>query len=329
MLNKDTAQEKRPSRRYRLMLILLFTCLMTGLLYFRLGAMQQLSDWRAVSTVNETFSSLLKQPNLSLSDIETTFNRLSVQYRRSAPALARLGELSLQLGWYEKSRAVFEQAYERDPSKTTYQVQAFYAESLLHQGKLSAESLAKAIALNAAFAQQEAIDASDPAPFTLMNILAIDAYFTKDYVKAIQHWQSILMADESLSSDRRAVLENAIEKCRAYLAEQSTTRFRVVVKLSPALQAELKPQDTIFIAVKAVALDMPPLYVMKCKASELPKELILDDSTAMIEAPNFDRIHSVEVIAKLNQTHRVSSGKIIPQKGDNRVSLWLTGEKDV
>lgn len=310
----------------RAVLIVFIAFVCTGLLYFRLGAMHDLRDHNAVNSINTTFSTLLKQPNVSLSDIETTFQQLSIQYQRSAPALARLGELALQLGWTEKSQAVFEQAARLHPEKPAYQIQAFYAESLLHQGKLSPESLTKAVALNALLSEQQE---KDPDHYSLMNILAIDHYFSHHYLKAIQQWQELLMLDESLSPERSAVLENAIHKCKEHLSQQSTTRFYVKLELQEALRRQLRSEDTVFIAIKAAELDMPPLYVMKCNASELPKEFVLDDSAAMIELPNFDRIHSVEVIAKLNQTHRMSSGKLSVHPGDNRVTLLLTGEKDV
>ena len=46
-------------------------------------------------------------------------------------------------------------------------------------------------------------------PFMLMNILAIDDYFHAHYPEAIAKWKSVL-GDETLSDDRKVVIQNAI-----------------------------------------------------------------------------------------------------------------------
>jgi cytochrome c-type biogenesis protein CcmH len=313
-------------------LLVLITLFATAGLYLRWGALSGVLDQRALATVNQTFSSLLKQPQLSPRDLEQAFEALEEKLSRSAPALARLGELSLQLGWYDKSIQVFEKAYQRDPTQIAYKIQLLYAQTHKHQGKLPPELLATAREINAQYPQYHA----------LTNILAIDAYFSEDYVRGIHYWQKLLIADESLTPERRLVLENAIQKSRDKLAAASKTRFRVTLTWDPALQAALKPTDSVFVVMKAWSLDIPPLYVMKCSVADLPTEIVLDDRSSMIEKPNFDVIRSVEIIAKLSPNGdaladpaeiRTTSGQISVVEGDNLVHLRLTapkkGDKDV
>jgi cytochrome c-type biogenesis protein CcmH len=321
--------------KYRLwfifVLIVVLTLSGTMVLYYRWGARQGLADLRAIETVNQTFSDTLKVPNLSLTALTQLFDTLRHQVRDSAPALARLGDIGLQVGWYEKSAEVFEAASRLNAAQIDYTVQALYAHSLVHEGRLPQDLYIKAMAVSEA----------NPQQFALLNILAIHAYFSEDYVAAMQRWQRLLIEDRQLTAERRRAMEKALDKARARCALTSTTRFRVTLDIAPELRAKVNPTDSIFIAVRAFALDKPPLYVMKCQVMDLPKEVVLDDRYAMIEAPNFSLIPTIEVIAKLSssqdalasgKTYRISSGEKTVKIGDNRVALTLLneqGEKDV
>lgn len=294
--------------------IVVITLGFTAVTYQRIGALRGLRDQRALNQVNQTFTVLFNQPNVTASDIEKTFDQLSRAMRYSSPAMVRLGELSLQVGWFDKSIQAFETALLADPRNINAQIQLIYAHALKQGGKLLPEPLQKA----------QALIAQDPKLYALRNIVAIHAYLSGSYLEAIEHWQTLLMEDKSLIPERRAIIEKAIMQSKALLGARSTTRFRVKLDIAPALRQSLQPTDTVFIAVKAAELDMPPLYVMKCWVRDLPQEFVLDDRNAMIETPNFGKIHTVEVIARQGDSIRVSSGQFSVQQGDNTVSLQLS-----
>lgn len=305
-------------RRYVIIgsVIVLISLVCSAFLYARWGAWAALRDQKAIHQIHEQFSTMLQDPQLSVTDLERQFDVFAKEMSHSAPALARLGEMSLQIGWYARGLRLFESAIALDPKETEYQIQALYATSLLHEGSLPADVIPKAILLSE----------QHPEAYALKNLLAIHAYFTGEPLKAIQYWQQCLLGDKALAPEKKAGLEKAIGRAKDALRQRSTVRFQVQLDLSEAHRAQLQPNDQIFIAVRAAELDMPPLVVMKCAVKDLPQVYLLDDSNAMIELPNYNRVPSVEVIAKVEgakESYRISSGKFPVVPGDNAVKLIL------
>jgi cytochrome c-type biogenesis protein CcmH len=81
--------------------------------------------------------------------------------------------------------------------------------------------------------------------------------------------------------------------------------------LSPRVAKEAGPEDTLFIFAKAVDGPPMPLAVVRKKVSDLPVEVILDDSLAMMPSMKLSLFDQVQVNARISKT-----GNAIAQSGD-------------
>ncbi len=92
-------------------------------------------------------------------------------------------------------------------------------------------------------------------------------------------------------------------------AEDAAVRVHVV--LDPSLAAEVSPDDTLFVYAKALKGPPMPLAVVRRKAGELPVDVMLDDSMAMMPAMRLSRYDAVRIEARISK-----SGNATSRKGD-------------
>lgn len=88
-------------------------------------------------------------------------------------------------------------------------------------------------------------------------------------------------------------------------------RIQGRVSLSPALAAQVRPDDTVFVFARPAQGARMPLAVLKRKASALPFEFTLDDSLAMSPQARLSGAGQVIVSARISR-----SGQAQPQPGD-------------
>jgi cytochrome c-type biogenesis protein CcmH len=91
----------------------------------------------------------------------------------------------------------------------------------------------------------------------------------------------------------------------------TTTQIKVAVRLDPTWQAKVKPSDTVFIYARASQGPPMPLAIVKKTASELPLQVTLDDSMAMVPAMKLSNFPEITLLARIS-----SSGLATPQSGD-------------
>jgi cytochrome c-type biogenesis protein CcmH len=130
-----------------------------------------------------------------------------------------------------------------------------------------------------------------------------------------------MLADnpESLTEVRRLIA--ASEEKLGYTVESKTvqpiptatspTAITVQVDLSPDLMARANDSDTVFIFARAVSGPPMPLAVVRKQVSDLPIEVTLDDSMAMMPQMKLSGFAEVNVGARISK-----SGNAIPQSGD-------------
>ena len=87
------------------------------------------------------------------------------------------------------------------------------------------------------------------------------------------------------------------------------------VRLSPALAAQARPDDTVFIFARAAEGARMPLAVLRKQVRELPADFTLDDSLAMSPAAKLSGAPRLIVGARISR-----SGNAMPSPGD------LTGQ---
>jgi len=141
-----------------------------------------------------------------------------------------------------------------------------------------------------------------------------------DYTKAIEHWRR---AQQQLQSDPKSVQElgaliASVEEKQSgdTTATQATSskaarpaKISVRVMLDPALQQHARPEDVVFIYAKAAQGPPMPLAAVRKKVKDLPVEVVLDDTTAMMPAMKLSSFKPVVVMARISKTGTATLAK--------------------
>ncbi|WP_394230721.1 c-type cytochrome biogenesis protein CcmI [Shewanella colwelliana] len=168
--------------------------------------------------------------------------------------------------------------------------------------------------------QSLALDPEDPSTLLLVGM---DAFFSADYQKSIQAWQTILDSDRS-DVDRSAII-NAIESAKLRMQAETgempndsthqqakaTKTVTIDVSISPELQAQVSSTDMLFIFARSTEGPKIPLAATKISAKSLPTSITLDDSTGMGGDIKLSDANNVEIIAVLSK-----HGSVKAQPGD-------------
>jgi cytochrome c-type biogenesis protein CcmH len=97
----------------------------------------------------------------------------------------------------------------------------------------------------------------------------------------------------------------------AQTVAQAAGGLQLKIALNSALQKELSPDSAVFVFVRAAENPGPPLAVVRTRVSELPFEVALNDSHAMIAGKNISSARNVIVGARISM-----SGNPDRQSGD-------------
>ena len=155
------------------------------------------------------------------------------------------------------------------------------------------------------------------------NMLAGTVAFNRgDYATAAAHWDRILARippESELAQQLRGAIADARAQGGAGRASppaqqaQATApgRVRGTVRLSPAIAAKAKPDDTVFVFARAAQGPRMPLAIVRKQVRDLPFEFTLDDSMAMSPAMKLSGQKQVVVGARVSR-----SGNAMPRPGD-------------
>ncbi len=231
-------------------------------------------------------------------------------------------------GWFTLARAYMATGRYADAVSTLEQVHAkagdhpavllSYADALAMSkgGRLSgkpAELIQKALAL-------------EPENVTGIWLAGMAADEAGEYETAIGYWQRLLpkLTDDPKSAGEvRSLIARAEEKLGQPVAEAASAAAKpetpaagnatitVKVSLDPALENAVTPTDTVFVFAQAVQGPPMPLAVARHQVKDLPLEVTLDDSMAMMPAMKLSSFPKVRVGARVSK-----SGNAIPQTGD-------------
>ncbi len=149
----------------------------------------------------------------------------------------------------------------------------------------------------------------DPQNLKAMALLGTGAYERKDYAGAAQIWSRMLPLVPEGSEDARAISENVAEARK--LAAIGPAGVQGVVRISPKLAAQVRPDDVLFVFARAAEGPPMPLAVLRRKAAELPIEFRIDDSMALAQGLKLSAFPRVVVAARISK-----SGSATPQPGD-------------
>lgn len=157
----------------------------------------------------------------------------------------------------------------------------------------------------------------DSMEMASLGLLGIDAYEHEKYNSAIEYWSKAL---KGARGDAAKSLRTGIEQARQKLIAagkpapdmpaMTTAKIQLAISLSDKLKSKVKPDETVFIYARPVGGRMP-LAALRKKVSDLPLQVTLDDSAALMPGRTLSTVDKVEVGARVS-----SSGQAISQPGD-------------
>ena len=160
--------------------------------------------------------------------------------------------------------------------------------------------------------------AADPKQPKALLLAGTEAFNRKDFAQAIQYWEPVVQGgppDNGLVQQAKAGLDDARQALGAPAAAPEVmagaARLSGTVSLAPALAAQARPEDTVFIFARPSQGARMPLALLQRRVKDLPLKFELDDSMAMSPQARLSGAREVIVSARISR-----SGQAQPQPGD-------------
>ena len=162
---------------------------------------------------------------------------------------------------------------------------------------------------------------ADPNEVTSLGLLGIAAFESEHFQQAIDYWNRLLtQLPEGDAS--RAALQGGIERATSKLkagegtaepapAVASSARLKVRVELAAALKDQVKPDDTVFIFARASSGPPMPLAAKRVTVAQLPIEVELSDSDAMMPSMKLSSFPEVQLVARVSRAGQPTQGEWI------------------
>lgn len=320
--SRDSADVARPGgdARWIGVAVMVFIPVLSGLLYLSLGTPRSLLPGADAggAVAGESASISGEHPG----DVNAMVTRLAERLKNNpddAEGWFMLGRSYLALKRYGDAVEAFRRLHDLVGDAPDVLVAEATALALHQGGDLSGEPMRLV---------RKALD-QQPDHAQALWMAATAAYQTQDYKTALDYYQRVrpLVQGESRQQVDNMLQALADKGYGQFDAEQSTAQsstpasappagsspvaLRVNVSLSPALQADMKDSDTLFIFAKAVNGPPMPLAVVRKRAADLPLTVTLDDSQAMTPQLKLSSFQQVTIGARVS-----SSGQPIAQPGD-------------
>jgi cytochrome c-type biogenesis protein CcmH len=252
-----------------------------------------------------------------------------------------LGRSLMSLGRYSEAMQAFEVVNSKLPEPQPGVLLALAnAVAMSQEGRLEGRP--------AALVQQALV--LDPQSTTALWLAGMAAEEAGQLESALRYWEQAepLLADEpenlaELRDMMRAVAEKlgrtpasdvsavrqqpeTFEVPKASPAPGDTVKqVRVRVSLSPEAGVAVSPEDTVFIFARAVEGPPMPLAAARYQVRELPLELTLDDSMAMMPQMRISAFDEINVTAKISMSGTADASPDDRSSDVMRVALPTTG----
>ena len=158
----------------------------------------------------------------------------------------------------------------------------------------------------------------DPKEPTSLGLLGIAAFESQRFEQAIGYWERLL-ATLPDADPARTALQAGIARARSQLASADTppasrptparAGLKVRVTLAPALVAKVQPGDSVFVFARAVSGPPMPLAVKRLTVADLPAQVELADSDAMMPQLKLSNFAEVKLIARISRAGQPTQGE--------------------
>ena len=156
---------------------------------------------------------------------------------------------------------------------------------------------------------------ADPAEVTSLGLLGIAAYEAGQFQQAIERWQQ-LVAVLPAEDPSRLAIQGGIDRAREQLGEPAADAapatsqgLTVRVALAAELQAKVQPGDAVFVFARAVTGPPMPLAVKRLSVADLPAEVSLSDSDAMMPQLKISGFEQVQLVARISRSGNATAGE--------------------
>jgi len=260
--------------------------------YPQWGGIQQLRERVECRKIDACLEQLAQQ-SITPEKVKTALDEIALQVRHSHFALAKLAAVYTELRFYDQAMECYSQALQIVPHQIDYQLQWLAVDSMAHQGRLSENALQVA----------ERLLSQQTSQNTVMNLLAIHDYVNFNYENALSRWQYLLNEDDSLTAQKRQVLQKAILSAEEKIGKTTQNRFayRVVLTVSEPLKQVISKEDIVFIYLKSDAMPYP-IAAIRVSAAKWPLEVEIDNKDVMISVKDLSAVKKVKIFAKISKT---------------------------
>ncbi|WP_079201443.1 c-type cytochrome biogenesis protein CcmI [Pseudomonas sp. CC6-YY-74] len=159
---------------------------------------------------------------------------------------------------------------------------------------------------------------ADPEEVTSLGLLGIAAYEEGRFEAAIGFWDRLVAVLPEQDPSRQAI-QGGIERARERLAAPTdatpaaaaTGQLTVKVDLAAALKDKVQPNDSVFVFARAASGPPMPLAVKRLTVADLPAEVSLSDSDAMMPQLKLSGFEQVLLIARISRSGNATAGEWI------------------
>ncbi|OLU34300.1 c-type cytochrome biogenesis protein CcmI [Pseudomonas sp. PA15(2017)] len=164
---------------------------------------------------------------------------------------------------------------------------------------------------------------ADPEEVTSLGLLGIAAYEEQRFADAIGYWERLVAVLPPGDPSRQAIA-GGIERARQELGSsaesaasaappQATAGLQVRVELAEALRDKVQPGDAVFVFARAASGPPMPLAAKRLTVADLPVQLSLSDSDAMMPQLKLSAFDQVQLVARISRAGDAKNGEWIGQ----------------
>ncbi|ESP90484.1 c-type cytochrome biogenesis protein CcmI [Pseudoalteromonas luteoviolacea] len=271
-----------------------FTLVVSSVFYYFTGSHQQIANWqKAVEKLPEYGERAVLQTGEPLSANELQAFALGLRTKLAnsgddAVAWMLLGRVAMSLNDYEMAMQAFDKALAMQPDN--HNVLVNYSQALLIEGSESS--------VNRAARMLSSVLRKDPQNIDAVSLLALIAYQREDWLEAKSAFE-LLLTTVQPNDPRYNMIKQRIDEVTKKLGESASPigaagpELSVRVYLDDKLKAQLPDNATLFVFAKAANGPRMPLAVQKLTVFNLPLDVTLNDSMAMLpdlKLSNFDEV---------------------------------------
>jgi cytochrome c-type biogenesis protein CcmH len=271
------------------------------IIYESIGDLKGVHNHQALNRMQASLLKISQRPDVTLEGTLKELQALESKLPDDAIIWNRMGEIYQTISQFRLAKLSFEKAMKLEPSKSEFQMHYLYASSLENQGLL--ELPLKKMVFK--------LIRSESKPAALYNLLATDAFMRKEYVTAVEWWAKMLpeIPPEAFRERKTlyAAMKHAAQQSKSSLVHKKIPfHIPIHLALTPDVKRSLSVNASVFVFAKDEK-EGPPKYVAKLRSTDLPLDLVLDESHKMMQSENpSDKL--LWVGARISESGQVKRG---------------------